>query len=127
MTRSRPAVTVRALRFAVTGVLMTGLHVAVAAALLTVLSLGAAVSNGIAFAVATVVSFAVNTAWSFSSRMGAATLLRFLAVSLIGCGVSMTVAGAAEAAGFAPWAGIAFVVLVVPPLTFVLHNVWTYR
>lgn len=124
---ARPHITVRALRFAVTGVLMTGVHVAVAAALIGLLSVGGPVANGVAFAVATVGSFVLNTAWSFASRLEAGRLARFASVSLVGCAVAIGVAAAAEAAGFGPWAGIGFVVLSVPPLTFALHNFWTYR
>ena len=124
---NRPHVTVRAFRFAVSGALATGVHVAVAAAMLKLFLLGPAVANGIAFAVATVGSFVVNTTWSFASRMDAARLLRFVVVSLVGCGLAMAVAAIAEAAGFGPWTGIGFVVLLVPPVNFVLHNAWTYR
>lgn len=124
---TRPHLSVRAFRFAVAGTLATGVHVAVAAVMLKVLLLGPALANGIAFAVATIGSFVVNTTWSFASRMDSARFARFGTVSLIGCGLAMGVAAAAEAAGFGPWAGIAFVVLAVPPVTFVLHNAWTYR
>ena len=118
---------VRLLRFGFTGVLMTGVHVAFAAVLIEGFGHGAAVANGLAFAGATALSFVINTLWSFASRMDARRLLRFLTVSLVGCAVAMTVAGAAQAAGLGHWLGIGLVVLTVPPLTFLLHNFWTYR
>jgi putative flippase GtrA len=120
-------VTVRAFRFAVSGVLATSVHVAIAAAMLKGMLLEPALANGIAFAVATVVSFVANTTWSFASRVGVVPLVRFATVSLVGCALAMAVAACADLAGFGPWAGIGFVVLVVPPVTFVLHNTWTYR
>ena len=124
---TQPHITVRAFRFAVSGLLATTVHVAVAAVMLKGLLLEPAFANGIAFAVATVVSFFVNTTWSFASRVGVVPLVRFSAVSLVGCALAMAVAAGADLAGFGPWAGIGFVVLLVPPVTFVLHNAWTYR
>jgi len=125
--RSRPHVTVRALRFAVTGVLNTALHVAVAAALILLASASGALANGIAFITATVFSFFVNTYWSFAERFGLGRLARFVAVSCVGCVVTVVVAGAADSAGFGPWVGIGLVVMIVPGLTFLMHNFWTYR
>lgn len=123
---SHSALLVRVFRFGITGVMVTGVHVLVAGALLGFAGFGGALSNGIAFWVATAVSWVAHTTWSFSSRLSVGRSLRFVTVSLIGCAVAMSVAGAAESAGLPAWAGIVFVVMSVPPLTFVLHNFWTY-
>jgi putative flippase GtrA len=117
----------RAQRFAISGLLVTGLHVLVAAAFLRFVAPRPSIANGLAFAVATLFSYAINTAWSFSGTFDRAGFLRFVSVSIIGCGLAMSVSGLADFYGLSHWIGIAFVVAVVPPVTFLLHTFWTYR
>lgn len=114
-------------RFCVTGVLNTGLHALVALSFLRLVLDSPAIANGVAFAVATTFSCVVNTLWSFSRRLERAVFLRFGTVSLLGCGLSMAVAGAAARLGAPDWLGICFVVIVVTPITYLLHRGWTYR
>jgi putative flippase GtrA len=117
----------RALRFGVTGIGVTLLHVVVATGLIEMASLRPAWANGAAFIVATLTSYLFNTLWSFSQTPAPANLSRFVAVSLLGLGIAMAVSGAAEIVGLPYWLGIAGVVLTVPPTTFLLHAFWTYR
>lgn len=117
----------RALRFAVTGIGVTVLHVIIAAGLIEAAGWRPALANGAAFAVATLTSYLCNTLWSFSQTPAPANLARFVIVSLLGLGIAMAVSGAAEAWGLPYWLGIAAVVLSVPPTTFLLHAFWTYR
>lgn len=116
-----------ALRFGVTGIGVTALHIAIAAGLIEAFDLLPALANGIAFTVATLTSYLLNTFWSFSQKPVRTNILRFSIVSLLGLSIAMTVAGAAAAAGFSYWIGIAGVVLIVPLVTFLLHAFWTYR
>lgn len=117
----------RALRFAVTGVGVTALHVVVAASLIETILPQPAWANGVAFLVATSTSYLLNTFWSFSQIMTSGNLLRYIVVSLLGLGIAVAVSGTAEAMGLSYWLGIAGVVLTVPPTTFLLHACWTYR
>lgn len=117
----------KAQRFAVSGVLVTGLHVVVAAGFIHLILPKPAVANGVAFVVATVFSYLINTLWSFSSPLHARNLIRFLVVSGVGCVLAITVSGLAELYGMHYWIGIASVVAIVPPVTFILHSMWTYR
>jgi putative flippase GtrA len=117
----------KAQRFAVSGVLVTGLHVVVAAALIRFGSLPPAVANGVAFVFATAFSYTLNTLWSFSSTIRAQNLMRFLLVSTVGCVLAMAVSGMADLYGMHYWIGILGVVATVPPITFLLHSNWTYR
>lgn len=117
----------KALRFAVTGLFITLLHVVVAMLMVEVLKASPSVANGVAFVVSALTSYLINTLWSFSARLRGYTLFRFTCVSLIGFAVSMLIARMVEHAGFHYGIGIAGVVLIVPVLTFLLHSKWTYR
>lgn len=106
---------------------MTGLHVIIAAGYIQMVRADPPVANAIAFAAATLCSYALNTLWSFSSAPDGRNFRRFVLVSLLGCALAATVSGLAERSGFHYGVGIAFVVLTVPPMTFLLHSYWTYR
>ncbi len=53
--------------------------------------------------------------------------LRFLAVTLAGFVETMLLARAAEALGASRAMGVVAIALLIPPTTFVLHRLWTYR
>lgn len=117
----------RATRFAVTGVFVTLVHVAVATAWIRLVSPFPALANAIAFLVATGVSYVINTLWSFSSDMAQHVLFRFFVVALVGLSLSAGVSHVVDMLGFSYPYGIAAVVCVMPPVNFLLHNFWTYR
>lgn len=119
--------TKQALRFTISGFLITGLHVLIATTLIQIILLDPSLANGVAFVVATVFSYLINTTWSFSSPLHRRNLLRFCFVSFVGLVLAMTISGAVQYYGLHYWYGIAFVVCIVPPVTFLLHNFWTYR
>jgi len=125
--KALPVITRRALRFAITGLLATGLHAVVAIVFIKQILNVPAIANGVAFVVATLVSYILNTMWTFSHLLQGRTLYRFCAVSCIGLGLAMLVSGVAQYWGLNYLWGILFVVLTVPPVTFVMHSLWTYR
>src|ERR1019366_2731272 len=122
-----PVLTTQALRFTLSGLLVTGLHVLVATAFIQIVLLAPSLANGMAFLVATVFSYLINTMWSFSSPLHGRNLFRFCCVSCIGLFLAMTISGAAQYYGLHYLYGIGFVACIVPPVTFLLHNFWTYR
>lgn len=117
----------RTLRFALTGIFVTAVHTAIAIAFVKYAKQDPPLANGIAFIGATAISYLINTVWSFSSRLHGITLFRFIAVSFLGLLMAIVVAAVAQRLGLNYLLGIAAVALTVPPLTFVLHNFWTYR
>lgn len=126
--RAQPAaITAQATRFAVSGVLVTAFHATIATCLIRFGSAPPPVANGIAFLSATTMSYLMNTIWTFSAPLHGRTLARFCIVSLIGLALAMLISGAAEAYHFNYGIGILFVVLSVPPFTFIVHRYWTYR
>jgi len=118
---------VRLLRFAFSGVFATGLHVCIALTLIAQADMSPPWANAIAFTWATAGSYLLNTFWSFSALPALANARRFALVSLGGLALTALVSHAAQLAGGTPGVGIALVVCVVPPLTFVAHRCWTYR
>lgn len=118
---------VRLVRFGVSGVIATGIHVAVATLLIYLLHASQVVANGVAFVIANIGSYLLNTLWSFGATPGRDSYLRFLAVSLLGLMLTLAISAGAEALGASYWAGLAAILCVVPIVTFVLHRSWTYR
>lgn len=117
----------RLLRFGVTGLIATGIHVLVAVTLITWAGTPPSIANPIAFLAATTFSYAANTTWSFASRIAARTLRRYVCIAALGCLATTAIAAAAEAAGMDYRVGIMLVIALVTPTTFALHSVWTYR
>jgi hypothetical protein len=54
-------------------------------------------------------------------------LLRYVVVTFVGFVAMGVVAATAESVGAPYWLGSLSVVLVVPPVMFLLHSIWTYR
>ncbi|MFM0250568.1 GtrA family protein [Paraburkholderia sediminicola] len=117
----------KVLRFGASGLLATGLHVIVAMTLIMRAGTEPALANALAFACSTGSSYLLNTFWSFSSVPALANVWRFAIVSLGGLTLTALVAHATAVAGGGPGLGIAMVVCVVPPVTFIAHRWWTYR
>ena len=118
---------IRVFRFGVSGVAAPGMHVAIATPLIHGLSASQVTANGVAFVCANVCSYLLNALWSFSAKPGRANFLRFYAVSLLGLALTLAISWLAQTLGLSYWAGLAAILSVVPPLTFLLHRFWTFR
>lgn len=117
----------RFVRFGITGIGVTAVHVAVAVSLVEAALTGPAVANGVAFVVAAMVSYIINARFTFRAKLASGPLLRFLLVTG-SCGVlSAAIAAFAEARSLDYRAGIVAVVVIVPVLSFLLHNFWSFR
>jgi putative flippase GtrA len=114
-------------RFCITGVLNTVVHYLTASALFAFGDVSPAIANGGALIVATCFSFVANTLWSFSCRLNARIFARFLIISALACGLAMSVATLLSGWGVPNQLGILGVILVVTPITYLLHRFWTYR
>jgi putative flippase GtrA len=122
-----PVLLRRAMRFALTGIVVTGVHFVIAITFIELIMPTPPLANGVAFAFATVASYLINTIWSFSGRLHGRTLSRFIAVSIVGFLLAMLVSWIVQELGFGYLLGICAVALTIPPMTFILHNFWTYR
>ncbi|HHL4080359.1 GtrA family protein [Burkholderia sola] len=117
----------RLVRFGVSGLCSTAIHSLVAAALFTLLDATPVTANAVAFLCATAFSYLANTLWSFSSTVRTRNATRFLAVTLVGFVETMLLARAAEALDASRATSVVAIALLIPPTTFVLHRLWTYR
>lgn len=126
MKRYRPLLR-RAIRFGLTGVFVTGCHAAYAATAIELDGWTPPAANGFAFTFATLVSYLVNTRWSFSSQVSGRTFMRFWMVCGVGLAMSVAIAAAVERAGLPYPVGIGLISMAVPPVSFILHSLWTYR
>jgi len=117
----------KAFKFGLSGLMVTGLHVVVAFVLITTVLPFPPAANGIAFIIANLVSYTINTLWTFSSPLQGRSLVRFVLVSLLGFIIAIMVSGLAQWYGLHYWWGIGLVVCCVTPVSFLLHNFWTYK
>ena len=116
------------LPFVTIGVLATALHTIIAANLITgSMMWSAGPANGLAFLIATSFSYLGNTLWTFSSSFSRANARRFATTAVGGYCLAYLLATGAEALGWHYLIGIALIVICVPALTFVVHNLWTYK
>ncbi len=124
---AEPVVWQRAVRFGVTGLLNTAVHVVTASLWIHAVHTNPSLANGIAFIVATLFSYAMNTWWTFATTFSKNTLARFSVVALIGLPLSAGIAGVVDWLGYGYAYGIAAVVCIMPPVNFLLHYFWTYQ
>ncbi|MPV54988.1 GtrA family protein [Burkholderia sp. HI2761] len=117
----------RLVRFGVSGLCSTAIHTLVAAALFALLDATPVTANAVAFGCATAFSYLANTLWSFSSTVRTRNAMRFLAVTLAGFVETILIARAAEVLDVSRAMGVVAIALLIPPTTFVLHRLWTYR
>lgn len=115
------------IRFALTGVLTTMIHFFIAIFSIEYLIFLPPLANGIAFIGANIFSYFINSVWSFSSIPNFRTSLGYLVVSVMGLCLSVSISFVMYKLGFSYFIGIAAVILIVTPLTFLTHNYWTFR
>jgi len=115
-------------KFGITGVGSTLIHVIVASTLISGFGANTQVGNGTAFVVATAFSYTVNTLWSFANQISKRTAFRFIVASLAGLALTVLISWIADSVLNVHYLiGIAIVVTIVPIYTFLIHSYWTYR
>lgn len=118
---------VRLVRFAVTGLGATLIHIVAASVLIEQQQVKPNMANGCAFIMATLFSYLVNTYWSFSSVMNAKNVTRFWITSIVGLVLAVALSSLADLLSFHYLVGIAMVVITVPIISFLIHSNWTFR
>lgn len=127
LNKSNPSLLKRTIKFGITGLFVTALHITVATLFIKFIIHEVSIANGVAFCIATITSYLMHTKWSFSSAVQGKNLLRFIVVSAIGLFLSLTIPLITRSMGFDYIIGTLTVVTVLPIINFALHNFWTYR
>ncbi|WP_269504962.1 GtrA family protein [Burkholderia sp. IMCC1007] len=117
----------RLVRFGLAGLCSTGLHALIAGTMYALFDATQVIANAVAFLCATVFSYLANTLWSFSSTVHSRNLRRFLVVALAGFAETMALARMAELLDVPRDWSIVAIALLIPPTTFLMHRLWTYR
>jgi putative flippase GtrA len=116
----------RVVRFSISGVLVTLVHIASAMGWLHWVGPSSGLANGFAFAIATAFSYCIHTLWSFSAVLERRVFAKFAVVAMLGLVLSAGVGHLVQWLGFSYQYSIAAVVLVMPPYNFLAHHFWTY-
>ncbi|KWF80788.1 sugar translocase [Burkholderia diffusa] len=118
---------VRLVRFGLSGLGSTALHLLIASAMYALFDATQVIANAVAFVCATAFSYLANTLWSFSSTVHSRNLLRYLTTALAGFAETMLLARTAELLDVPRGWAIVAIALLIPPTMFVMHRLWTYR
>ncbi len=118
---------IKFLRFVCIGFLNTSLHFFVVVIFVEKILPEPVLANSIAFIAATSFSYISNTNWSFSNHMTIRNLLRFFLVSVAGLCLTIFITTIAKYQGIDYIPATFLVVILVPPITFLLHFCWTFR
>jgi putative flippase GtrA len=114
-------------RFAAVGLLATITHILVAVVCVEQIGFGAVLSNGVAFLFATTGSYFFNTAWSFGKSVGLHNAWRYTIVATASGLITIITASIVEHAKGHYLLGIALIVLLVPPTSYLAHRWFTYH
>ena len=115
------------LRFSVTGLGATAIHICVAVVAIERLEFVPGLANGVALVMATIFSYVANTYWSFGARSNVLVLTRYWTIASIACFLAVSLSSIADYLHWHYLIGILLVVLVVPVFSFLLHKYWTYN
>ena len=123
-----PTLVAKFARFAAVGVLATAVHGVLFAIAIEWLALDPVLATALAFTVAMLVGFSLNRRWTFAAHGADARLWRYAVGALIGLGAnSLIMFVAVHVVRWSPYVGFALSVLLVPPLTFALNQLWVFR
>jgi putative flippase GtrA len=115
-------------RFSIIGGLATLVHVLILLALVETLSYDPVFSTPLAFCVAVFVSYFGNFKWTFAAKDRAiARFPKFVVIQFVGLGMNTAIMYAVyDLARLDYRIGVAFAVVVVPVVVFVLQRIWTF-
>jgi putative flippase GtrA len=118
----------RVLRFGVVGVVATLVHTAVFAAGIELARIEPVTANAIAFGVAVLLGYALNRSWTFAHHAEHGRLWRYFIGAVIGLACNSAIMYVAvHLAQWSPYVGLVVALLVVPPLSFALNQLWVFR
>lgn len=116
----------RAVRFMVIGVLNTGIHLSIVAALTNFLNSPQVISNVAAYLSASSISFIANSLWTFNKTIAIQRYYRFHLVGTLGVCVSITFGMLADVFDWHYFLTVFLTGLGIPVISFVLHKKFTF-
>ncbi|WP_281032613.1 GtrA family protein [Phyllobacterium salinisoli] len=122
-----PSLGTKVFRFSTSGAATTLLHLLVASFCAYAFAFSGTASNGVAFIIANGFSYLMNSIWSFEAGISIAGFQRFFLVSVIGLLATLAISAVVEWLGYPAFYSIATVVVLLPALSFIVHNLWTFR
>ncbi len=120
-------------RFGGVGLCSTATHVGVFSGLIELLAVTPVISNLVAFCVAVVVSFVGHFHWTFpgdagQGRPARAAFLRFGATAIFGLALNTLIVYLVDRVFGLPYLyAILGMVILVPPIVFVIAKFWAFR
>lgn len=114
-------------KFGLVGVLNTALHALIVIVAHDSFFFAVISSHIFAFMVANLFSYLLNSFLVFRSPLTCASYIRFLSVSLFSLIATVTTAAICEFAGLDYRVGLVLVILLAPPMTYLLQKRVTFR
>lgn len=114
-------------KFGFVGVFNTGLHALVVIVAHNSLHFAVVSSHVLAFMIANLFSYFLNSFLVFERAPAFANYIRFLAVSLFSLAATVTIAAICEGAGLDYRVGLILVILIAPPMTYLLQKRFAFR
>lgn len=113
--------------FAVSGLIATSLHALVALTATRQFGWAAGPANGLAFVVASITSYYINTLLGAKRESTLPLFVRFCSVAAICAVLAYLIASGASWAGAGDILTVLIVSAAMPPITFIMHTLWTYK
>lgn len=108
------------IRFAVIGVINTGIHFLFFLGFVELIGVWPPIANALAFLCANVFSYVANSRFNFRTRISVPHYLRFFTTSLLGMAVSYGLSLLVERAAMNYLFGFLLLIVIMPPLNYFL-------
>ncbi|GDY27277.1 hypothetical protein AHAT_31670 [Agarivorans sp. Toyoura001] len=116
--------TLRIVRYGLTGGVATLIHFSIALLVLAQLPQDFALANFVGFSLAFIFSYLVQTRWVFQKALAINNAMRFFAVQLGALCLSVWLSS--QLTHYPNFVKVGLVIVLLPAITFVIHRFWTF-
>lgn len=114
-------------KYILTGILATLIHIFVAIFLIEYKNIHPAISNFIAFTIATLITYSINSLWTFNQKLDHRTLTRYILVSMFCSILSAFLSQVVYILSLHYLIGIGVIAITVPWIAFFCHKKITFN